>query len=71
MDKPLSEKVNDWRLFPRIFMSYYIYLSWTTGEWYKALPEPTDQQSLYAGTIIGLLVPLCKWYYETGKKNEP
>ena len=57
-----------WRVFPRTFMVAYGWLCWQIFLWFKAIPAPTLEQAGFAGAVIGLAVPLCRWYFQTGRK---
>jgi hypothetical protein len=42
-----------WRPFPRLFIGIYIYILYTTINWYLILPEPTLEQSGFVSIIVG------------------
>ena len=41
------------RLFPRAFITMYIYLLWRVVEWFMALPEPSMEQAGLVSVIVG------------------
>ena len=64
----MAQAVDAWRIFPRVFLSVYIFLLYYSTMWFMDLPEPNLEQSglisvivgagaawfgLYAGTSIG------------------
>ena len=64
----LARAVDAWRIFPRLFLSVYIFLLYKVTIWFMNLPTPTFEQSglvsigvgagaawfgLYAGTRKG------------------
>ena len=64
----MAQAVDAWRIFPRVFLSVYIFLLYYSTMWFMALPEPSLEQSglisiiggagaawfgLYAGTSKG------------------
>jgi hypothetical protein len=42
-----------WRVFPRIFISMYIYLLYEVVTWFMTLPDPNFEQSTLVSTLIG------------------
>lgn len=48
------EYFNRWRLFPRAFITLYLYITWRTVEWFLALPDPTTQQAGFASAVLGI-----------------
>ena len=49
----LAHAVDQWRIFPRIFISTYIYLLYKVVTWYMALPNPTMEQSGFVSIVVG------------------
>ena len=49
----LAHAVDQWRIFPRIFISTYIYLLYKGVTWYIALPNPTMEQSGLVSIVVG------------------
>lgn len=49
----LAEAVNAWRIFPRIFISVYIYLLYAVVTWYIGLDNPSMEQSTLISVIVG------------------
>jgi len=49
----LAEAVDSWRIFPRIFISVYIYLLYSVVIWYTELPAPTMEQSGLISVVVG------------------
>ena len=49
----LAHAVDQWRIFPRIFISTYIYLLYKVVTWYMALPSPTMEQSDLVSIVVG------------------
>lgn len=47
------EYFNRWRVFPRIFISVYIYILWRVVEWFMLLPDPNTQQAGLVSVIVG------------------
>lgn len=41
------------RLFPRAFISIYIYMFYTVVEWFMALPDPSMPQAGLVSVIVG------------------
>ena len=49
----LAHAVDQWRIFPRIFISTYIYLLYKVVTWYMALQAPTMEQSGLVSVVVG------------------
>ena len=49
----LARAVDSWRIFPRLFLSVYIFLLYKTVLWYMDLPEPSMEQSGLISVIVG------------------
>ena len=41
------------RVFPRVFISVYIYIFWSCAEWFMALPEPNNAQAGLVSVVVG------------------
>jgi|TARA_Y100000034_G_scaffold8650_1_gene9339 hypothetical protein len=49
----LSNMVDAWRIFPRAFLSIYMFLLYYCTIWFMELPEPTLEQSGLVSIIVG------------------
>ena len=49
----LAEAVDSWRIFPRAFLSVYIFLLYYSTMWFMALPDPNSQQAGLISIIVG------------------
>jgi len=49
----LARAVDAWRIFPRIFLTTYIYLLYKTVIWYMELPDPSMEQSGLISVVVG------------------
>ena len=49
----LARAFDQWRIFPRIFISTYIYLLYKVVIWYMALGAPTMEQSGLVSVVVG------------------
>lgn len=49
----LSNMIDAWRIFPRAFLSIYIFLLYYSTMWFMALPEPSLEQSGLISVIVG------------------
>lgn len=50
----LAKAVDAWRIFPRIFISVYIYLLYRSIVWFMALPNPTVEQAGLISVMTGV-----------------
>ena len=49
----LAWAVDQWRIFPRVFISTYIYLLYKVTIWFMQLPDPTMAQSGLVSIVVG------------------
>ena len=49
----LAQMIDSWRIFPRMFLSVYIFLLYYSTIWFMELPEPTLEQSGLISIIVG------------------
>ena len=49
----MSNMVDSWRIFPRAFLSVYMFLLYYSTLWFMDLPEPTLEQSGLISIIVG------------------
>ena len=52
MDK-FTETLDKLRLFPRLFITVYIWMFYDVVQWFMALPQPTNQQAGLVSIIVG------------------
>lgn len=50
----LAKVIDAWRIFPRIFISVYIYLLYETVIWFMALEDPNVQQAGLISVMTGV-----------------
>lgn len=49
----IPDYFDKWRIFPRAFISMYIYLLWKVTDWFMALPDPNTQQAGLVSVVVG------------------
>ena len=49
----LAQAVDSWRIFPRAFLTVYIFLLYYTVMWFMELPEPSFEQSGLISIVVG------------------
>ena len=49
----LAQAVDSWRIFPRMFLSVYMYLLYYTTFWFMALESPSFEQSGLISIVVG------------------
>ena len=49
----MARAVDSWRIFPRIFISTYIFLLYKVVIWYMALEAPSMEQSGLVSIVVG------------------
>ena len=66
----LAHAVDQWRIFPRIFITTYIYLLYKVVTWYMALPNPTMEQSGLVSIVVGSGAAWFGLYTGSSKKGK-
>ena len=49
----VAQAIDSWRIFPRVFLSVYMYLLYFTTFWFMDLPEPSFEQSALISIVVG------------------
>lgn len=49
----LAQAVDSWRIFPRVFLSVYIFLLYYSTMWFMGLEDPSLEQSGLISIIVG------------------
>jgi hypothetical protein len=66
----LAKAIDSWRIFPRVFISTYIYLLYKVVVWYMELPAPTMEQSGLVSVVVGAGAAWFGLYAGTGKSGK-
>ena len=49
----LAHAMDQWRIFPRVFISVYIYMFYNVANWFMTLPEPNNAQAGLVSVVVG------------------
>lgn len=63
-----ANMLDSWRIFPRIFISTYIYMFYESSMWFMALEDPTNSQAGLISVIVGAGAVWFGHYVNSGKK---
>ena len=66
----LARAVDAWRIFPRLFLSVYIFLLYKVTIWFMNLPTPTFEQSGLVSIVVGAGAAWFGLYAGTSKGNK-
>jgi len=64
----LAKAVDSWRIFPRIFITTYIYLLYKVVIWFMALPDPNMNQAGLVSVVVGAGAAWFGLYTNSSKK---
>lgn len=67
--KDLAEAVDAWRIFPRLFITVYMWMLYASIEWFIALPDPNTQQASLISVVVGAGAAWFGLYTGTGKNG--
>lgn len=57
------------RIFPRAFITMYIYLVWRVVEWFMVLPEPNNAQAGLVSVVVGAGAAWFGLYVNSGSSS--
>jgi len=66
----LAKAVDSWRIFPRVFISTYIFLLYKVVIWYMELNAPTMEQSGLVSIVVGAGAAWFGLYTGTSKSKK-
>ena len=66
----LAKAIDAWRIFPRIFITTYIYLLYKVTIWFMALPDPNNAQAGLVSVVVGAGAAWFGLYAGTGPKMQ-
>lgn len=61
-----AEMFDRWRIFPRLFIIYYLVFFGYVGYWYMNIEMPTQEQTAFVGIIAGVAGYFFSAYVNTG-----
>jgi len=66
----LAKTIDAWRIFPRAFVSVYIYLLYEVVTWFMTLEEPNLEQAGLVSIVVGAMAAVFGIYAGTsGQSN--
>ena len=66
----LAKAVDAWRIFPRLFLSVYVFLLYYSTMWFMGLENPTLEQSGLISIIVGAGAAWFGLYAGTSKSSK-
>ena len=66
----LAKAVDSWRIFPRIFISTYIFILYKVTIWFMNLEAPTFEQSGLVSIVVGAGAAWFGLYAGTSKSKK-
>ena len=66
----LAKAVDSWRIFPRIFITTYIFLLYKVVIWFMTLPTPNLEQSGLVSIVVGAGAAWFGLYLGSSKSNK-
>jgi len=66
----LAKAIDAWRIFPRVFISTYIYLLYEVTIWFMSLPDPNNAQAGLVSVVVGAGAAWFGLYAGTGPKMQ-
>ena len=66
----LAKAVEQWRIFPRVFITTYIYLLYKVTIWFMELADPNMAQSCLVSIVVGAGAAWFGLYAGTSKSKK-
>ena len=66
----VAKAIDAWRIFPRVFISTYIYLLYKVTIWFMSLPDPNNAQAGLVSVVVGAGAAWFGLYAGTGPKMQ-
>ena len=66
----LARAIDAWRIFPRVFITTYIFLLYKVVIWYMNIADPTLEQSGLVSIVVGAGAAWFGLYTGTSKKSK-
>jgi|TARA_R100000030_G_scaffold93424_1_gene79552 hypothetical protein len=66
----LAKAVDAWRIFPRIFVSVYIFLLYKVVIWFMSLEDPSLEQSGLVSIVVGAMAAVFGIYAGTSGQSK-
>ena len=65
----IYDHIDHLRLVPRLVLAGYAWLVYVMCQWFMTLPDPTGNQSLFVGTVVGASAGVFGLYVNSGRKQ--
>lgn len=65
---PVAEVIDAYRVFPRVFLGYYLFILLDAHAWYTHLPETDPTQTDYMKWLWGAAGVITVFYFNSGRK---
>lgn len=62
-----AEIIDAWRVFPRIFLSFFLFVLWDVHCWYTVRIE-AEWPDVYANLVWGAVGAITGFYVQSGRK---
>ena len=59
--------INKYRVFPRLFAVFYLYVMWIVVDWAMGLADMSNAQAAMVASVVTAAAAFFKFYVETGK----
>ena len=63
------ERLNKWRIIPRLLILFYMVAFYNATQWFMALPDPSNAQAGFVSTIVGAGAAWFGLYVSGGNSN--
>jgi len=62
--------IKKYRVFPRLFAVFYLYVMWQVVSWAMLLVEMSNAQAAFVASVVTAAAAFFKFYVETGNTEE-
>jgi hypothetical protein len=61
--------IKKYRVFPRLFAVFYLYVMWQVVSWAMLLVEMSNAQAAFVASVVTAAAAFFKFYVETGNEE--
>ena len=64
------QKLNEWRIVPRVLVLLYGLMCYQVAEWFMLIPDPSSQQAAFVSIVLGSSAAWFGLYVNSGTKSD-
>ncbi len=65
-----SDRINLYRVFPRIFSIFYLLITYEVTAWFMMLESPSNAQAGMVSIVVGAAAAFFRFYVDSGNPKQ-